>query len=298
MKKIIVLIALMAARIPVGFSAASELTAQATFLSSADISTLLKRMPSGASTDQPLRIIDGGAANVGIFVVRRPQEPDEGCTIEHDTLVNDKTTSIFLVLEGAGTIVTGGKLVQPAPVRSNDPDLKLLGSGSRGSGIQNGQSRRITAGDVVIIPPSVPHGFSAIEKSITYQVVRIDSGKVLPLKSSSAAQARGISPFACDRLALSPEIQKRHFDVVGPELLKLRKSVRELEDGYDFEFPVDEKTFQLLSEWAMQERLCCPFLDISLRFEREGGPLWLRLAGRKGVKEFIKIEMAQGGIKL
>ena len=102
----------MAARIPVGFSAASELTAQATFLSNADISTLLKRMPSGASTDQPLRIIDGGAANVGIFVVRRPQEPDEGCTIEHDTLVNDKTTSIFLVLEGAGTIVTGGKLVQ------------------------------------------------------------------------------------------------------------------------------------------------------------------------------------------
>src|SRR5439155_3223037 len=102
MKKIIVLIALMAARIPVGFSAASELTAQATFLSSADISTLLKRMPSGASTDQPLRIIDGGAANVGIFVVRRPQ--DEGCTIEHDTLVNDRITSIFLVLEGAGTI--------------------------------------------------------------------------------------------------------------------------------------------------------------------------------------------------
>src|SRR5438477_10308527 len=100
MKKIIVLIALMAARIPVGFSAASELTAQATFLSNADISTLLKRMPSGASTDQPLRIIDGGAANVGIFVVRRPQEPDEGCTIEHDTLVNDKTTSIFLSLMG------------------------------------------------------------------------------------------------------------------------------------------------------------------------------------------------------
>src|SRR5206468_1066189 len=216
MKKIIVLTVLMAARLPVGFSATSELTAQATFLSSADISTMLKRMPPGASTDQPLRIIDGGAANVGIFVVRRPQEPDEGCTIE---------------------------------------------------------------------------------KSITYQVVRIDSGKVLPLKSPSAAQPRGISPFACDRLALSPEIQKRHFDVVGPELLKLRKSVRELEDGYDFEFPVDEKTFQLLSEWAMQERLCCPFLDISLRFEREGGSLWLRLAGRKGVKEFIKIEMTQGGIK-
>jgi len=112
----------------------------------------------------------------------------------------------------------------------------------------------------------------------------------------SAASERDISPLACNRLALSPEIQKRHFDVLGPELLKLIKSARETEDGYDFEFPVDEKTFQLLSEWATQERLCCPFLDISLRFEREGGPLWFRLAGRKGVKEFIKMEMAQAGI--
>src|SRR5437868_5639422 len=262
---------------------ASEGSPRATFLTASDISRVVKRVSPRAATDQPLRTIDAGGANVGIFVVRRPQEPDEGCTIEHDTLVNDKTTSIFFVLEGAGTIVTGGKLVQPAPIRSNDLDLKLLGSGSRGSGIQDGQSRRITAGDVVIIPPGVPHGFSAIEKSITYEVVRIDSEKILPLKSSSAAPARGIPPLACDRLALSPEIQKRHFDVVGPELLKLRKSARETEDGYDFEFPVDEKTFQLLSEWAMQERLCCPFLDISLRFEREGGPLWLRLAGRKGV---------------
>jgi len=117
-----------------------------------------------------------------IFIVHRPQEPDQGCTIEHDTLVNDRTTSIFLVLDGAGTLVTGGKLAKPTPLSSNDPDLKLVGSGSRGKGIQNGQSRRISKGDVVIIPAGVPHGFSAIEKSITYEVVRIDSAKTLPLK--------------------------------------------------------------------------------------------------------------------
>ena len=114
--------------------------------------------------------------------MHRPQEPDQGCTIEHDTLVNDRTTSIFLVLDGAGILVTGGKLTNPAPLSSDDPDLKLVGSGSRGKGIQNGQSRRISKGDVVIIPAGVPHGFSAIEKSITYEVVRVDSGKTLPLK--------------------------------------------------------------------------------------------------------------------
>jgi hypothetical protein len=50
------------------------------------------------------------------------------------------------------------------------------------------------------------------------------------------------------------------------------------------------KPNQLLTEWAFQERLCCPFFDIDLRFDKEGGPLWLCLTGRPGTKEFIKIE--------
>ena len=164
------------------FAPASETGLQATFLGPADITNVIRQASPTAAIDRPLRIIDGGRTNVGIFVVHRPQEADQGCTIEHDTLVNDKTTSIFFVLDGAGTLVTGGKLAKPTALSSDDPDLKLLGSGSRGSGIEGGESHRITKGDVVIIPPGLPHGFSAIEESITYEVVRIDSGKVLPLK--------------------------------------------------------------------------------------------------------------------
>jgi len=66
--------------------------------------------------------------------------------------------------------------------------------------------------------------------------------------------------------------------------------MRELADGYELEFPTDNTTYQLLTEWAFQERLCCPFFDIDLRFDRENGPLWLRLTGRPGTKEFIKTE--------
>jgi hypothetical protein len=98
------------------------------------------------------------------------------------------------------------------------------------------------------------------------------------------------SPFACNAFALSPELRKRHFDELGPALLKLKKSMRELPDGYEFELPADSKTYQLLTEWAYQERLCCPFFDIDLRFDRENGPLWLRLTGRPGTKEFIREE--------
>ena len=102
--------------------------------------------------------------------------------------------------------------------------------------------------------------------------------------------AKRESPLACTAFAFSPEIRKRHFEELGPALLKLKKSTRELPDGYEFELPADNKTYQLLTEWAFQERLCCPFFDIELRFDRENGPLWLRLTGRPGTKEFIKEE--------
>jgi hypothetical protein len=106
----------------------------------------------------------------------------------------------------------------------------------------------------------------------------------------SSLQTEHISPFACNAFALSPEVRKRHFEELGPALLKLKKNTRELPDGYEFELPADNKAYQLLTEWAFQERLCCPFFDIELRFDRENGPLSLRLTGRPGTKEFIKEE--------
>jgi hypothetical protein len=116
------------------------------------------------------------------------------------------------------------------------------------------------------------------------------SGRSLRADSTLSQSAKHESPFACNAFALAPEIRKRHFEEVGPALLKLKKSIHELPDGYELELPPDNTTYQLLTEWAFQERLCCPFFDIDLRFDREGGPLWLRLTGRTGTKEFIKEE--------
>ena len=109
-------------------------------------------------------------------------------------------------------------------------------------------------------------------------------------ETTLSQSAKSQSPFACNAFALSPEVRKRHFEELGPALLKLKKSMRELPNGYEFELPTDNKTYQLLTEWAFQERLCCPFFEIELRFDRENGPLWLRLTGRPGTKEFIKME--------
>ena len=100
------------------------------------------------------------------------------------------------------------------------------------------------------------------------------------------------SPFACNRSALTPEERKRHFDELSPKLLLLKKRVRELPNGYEFEFPADPKTVQLVAEWAVGERACCPFFDIDMRLEREGGSLWLGVTGREGVKQFIQADGA------
>jgi hypothetical protein len=111
-------------------------------------------------------------------------------------------------------------------------------------------------------------------------------------QSNLPGATRPESPFACNRLALTPVQRRRHFDELGPKLRSLRKDVRELPNGYEFEFPADASTVRLLTEWAIGERACCPLFDIDMRLEREGGSLWLALTGRDGVKQFIQTDGA------
>jgi hypothetical protein len=96
------------------------------------------------------------------------------------------------------------------------------------------------------------------------------------------------SPFACNLNALTAAERARHFAQLGPMLRLSRTAVRELPNGYEFEFPGDRKTTALLVEWIAQERLCCPFFDIELHLGRDNGPARLRLTGREGTKQFIQ----------
>lgn len=105
-----------------------------------------------------------------------------------------------------------------------------------------------------------------------------------------ATAANHESPFACNRTALTTEQRTRHFDELGPKLRTLVLQVRDLPDGYEFQFPGDPATYQLIAEWVGGEHRCCPFFDIGIRLDREGGATWLRLAGRPGTKDFIRAD--------
>ena len=84
------------------------------------------------------------------------------------------TTEIYYMVEGAATLVTGGTLRPPGPA--------IEGTSARSPGIDGGVSRRITKGDVVIIPGHTPHWWSELETDIEYLIFRPDPDNRLTLK--------------------------------------------------------------------------------------------------------------------
>jgi hypothetical protein len=114
----------------------------------------------------------------------------------------------------------------------------------------------------------------------------------LSLGVADASPRTSQSPFACDRLALTPALRHRHFDELGPFLRTRIDAVRAEPDGYSFRFPNDWTTFANLTEWMNGERRCCPFFDFDLSVAREQGEVWLKLSGRPGTSAFMRSEFA------
>ena len=110
-------------------------------------------------------------------------------------------------------------------------------------------------------------------------------------QSNPSSTKKSESPFFCNRTALSAE-QRQHQQELGKTLRSALLGVQELADGYEFEFVPDRANYQALAEFTPLEHACCPFFDVSIRLEREGGKLWWRLTGRDGAKPFIRAEFS------
>jgi mannose-6-phosphate isomerase-like protein (cupin superfamily) len=67
--------------------------------------------------------------------------------------VHEKEAELFYVIDGSGTLVTGGKLVKEQ--HTNADNLT-------GSAIEGGTPRNVAKGDFFIVPENTPHWFSAI----------------------------------------------------------------------------------------------------------------------------------------
>ena len=144
----------------------------------ADIQAAVKQEIASKTTDIPIRTADAGGHHVGIAVVHR-----EKGAAPNGAAIHDKVSEVYQIIEGAGTFVTGGELVNPQRRESNSETVtQVSGPGTGGTAIKGGVSRLIAKGDMVIIPAGTPHWFSDVPGAITYTVIRIDPGRVIKLK--------------------------------------------------------------------------------------------------------------------
>jgi len=152
----------------------------ATDISASEVEALVKKTAADRVSDQAIRVVSiNGEYNVSIGVVHRAKTSPTNVPggIEHSQI-----TEIYHVIEGHGTLVTGGTLDNPREVPADNEVVTVLnGPSTGGSGIQGGVSRKLGPGDVVIIPPNTPHWYSEITTDqIVYLVVRVDKHKILP----------------------------------------------------------------------------------------------------------------------
>lgn len=73
-------------------------------------------------------------------------------------------TDILYVLSGSATIVTGGSVVNPVTVEPGE---------IRGSAIMGGDTRKLAAGDVFIVPAGTPHWFESVPGPLDYYAVKV-----------------------------------------------------------------------------------------------------------------------------
>ena len=96
-----------------------------------------------------------------------------------------------------------------------------------------------------------------------------------------------IQPVSSDLSVLSETQRRRHSELTS-FMLNEHSNVEELEDGYRIEFPNSAHAFSMISEWVVLERLCCPFLSISLETGQDSNPILVTIIGPSGTKQLLK----------
>lgn len=106
--------------------------------------------------------VKGGVVRVGI--VHRTQP-------ETRALLHQEFTETYYVVEGSGTLVTGGTLEEQRPV-SDPPNLGPTPSFFATQ--VGGETQQIGPGDIVVIPAGVPHRLSVLDSPMSYIIYRFE----------------------------------------------------------------------------------------------------------------------------
>jgi hypothetical protein len=174
----------------------------------------VKKVNSLPGIDRTIRVVDLGNEHLAVGIIHRgpssggargtaggdaargaaaPIEPcgEQAAASPADGIpggiTHDSQTESYVIVSGSGTLVTGGHIANGR--RSGpDSDVTKLLNGPSCSGTIAGPGvvkRAVKAGDIIIIPAGVPHGWTDIADHVDYLSIRpsdhvLEAGYVNP----------------------------------------------------------------------------------------------------------------------
>jgi mannose-6-phosphate isomerase-like protein (cupin superfamily) len=145
-------------------ASAEPQAASGTVISADEIAATLKQSIANNTVDQPIKLAEiPGGHKASLALLRRTKA-------ETSALIHDYVTEIYQIVDGSGTLVTGGSLEDP-----KENDLTRLNAGMSHTGVhRGGESRKVKVKDVIIVPAGMAHRFSELDGPITYLVYRFE----------------------------------------------------------------------------------------------------------------------------
>ena len=160
----------------------------ATYITKEEVDTVNKE---GQGTDRTIRVVDIGTENFAVGIIHRGATapaaaggaargrarggaPVETCGEQMATppaggtpglIAHDFQTEGYYIVSGGGTLMTGGRIVNGR--KSPSPEIN---GPTCGGGVTIGDIVRkvVKAGDIIIIPAGVPHGWTDIGDHVDY----------------------------------------------------------------------------------------------------------------------------------
>jgi mannose-6-phosphate isomerase-like protein (cupin superfamily) len=129
------------------------------FASAADVNAMIERAKTSRRADQPnyvQPILQLAPVNANLeYRVAGLNAP---------AAVHERDAEMFYVVEGSGTLITGGTLREER--RTNPANLS-------GTGIENGKRQRVAKGDFIMVPEKTPHWFGEIDGALVLMSIHL-----------------------------------------------------------------------------------------------------------------------------
>ena len=95
-------------------------------------------------------------------------------------------------------------------------------------------------------------------------------------------------PLACVPGAIAADERAAHFELIRRLFGDAVEERRDEVHGYAFRFAGDE--LATIARFVANERKCCPFVSFAIEVSGDG-PVWLRMTGPPGTREFLEAEL-------